>query len=69
MKTRIRRNKEVQIPEEWQGKVTHKQTIRKRMSKQSAQVRRNTVRHTLKDGSWPSMKYIKRKQEGYNDYE
>lgn len=32
-RTRIRRGKEVIIPEEWQGKTTHDQTIRKRPSK------------------------------------
>ena len=31
---RVRRGKLVEIPEEWFGKVTHKQTIRKRDSKQ-----------------------------------
>lgn len=30
---RLRRNKLVEIPEEWVGKVTHPQTIRKRPSK------------------------------------
>lgn len=31
---RTRRGKLVEIPEEWFGRVTHKQTIRKRPSKQ-----------------------------------
>jgi hypothetical protein len=31
---RLRRGKLVEIPPEWVGKVTHKQTIRKRVSKQ-----------------------------------
>ncbi len=30
---RIRRRKEVEIPEQWRGKVTRPQTIRKRQSK------------------------------------
>ena len=34
-KCRIRRGKLVEIPEEWVGKTPHKQTIRKRQSKQT----------------------------------
>lgn len=37
-RTRIRRGKEVVIPEEWVGKTVNRQTIRKRRSKQ---VRKN----------------------------
>lgn len=38
--TRIRRGKEVEIPEEWRGQVTHPQTIRKRPSKYPRKLRR-----------------------------
>lgn len=31
--TRVRRGREVVIPEEWRGRVTHRQTIGKRPSK------------------------------------
>ncbi len=43
---RTRRGKEVEIPEEWQGKVTHPQTISKRKSKkgQGKSFKRKVVR-------------------------
>lgn len=40
--TRVRRGKEVDIPEEWRGKVTYPQTIRKRPSKLTRKVRNAT---------------------------
>lgn len=39
--TRIRRGKVVDIPEEWQGVVTYKQTIHKRQSKKGRKQRMN----------------------------
>lgn len=42
--TRIRRGKEVEIPPEWVGKVTHPQTMRKRPSK-NLHKRRKEIRH------------------------
>jgi hypothetical protein len=43
---RMRRGKLVEIPEEWVGKVTHPQTIRKRPSKkcQGRRFRRKVMR-------------------------
>ncbi len=40
--TRVRRGKVVAIPEEWQGKVTNPQTIRKRQSKLTRKVKNAT---------------------------
>jgi hypothetical protein len=63
MATRKRKNKIVEIPEEWLNKVTHPQTIRKRRSKQNAQIRRNVVSHPCKDGTWPTIQYLRSKNE------
>lgn len=43
---RMRRGQVVEIPEEWRGKVTHPQTIRKRKSKhdQGRRFKRKVVR-------------------------
>jgi hypothetical protein len=38
--TRIRRGKEVEIPEEWRGKIPHRQTIHKRPSKAPHKMRK-----------------------------
>lgn len=54
---RLRRGKPVVVPEKWTGKTTHKQTIRKRRSKKSAQARRGGPSHALKDGTWPKKEY------------
>ncbi len=37
---RIRRGKQVEIPEEWVGKVTHSQTIHKRKSKATKKMKK-----------------------------
>jgi hypothetical protein len=42
---RIRRGKLVEIPDEWVGQTTHKQTIRKRQSKHLRKIR--MLRDTL----------------------
>ncbi len=39
-RTRVRRGKIVEIPEEWEGQVTHPQTIRKRPSKHTHKLRK-----------------------------
>jgi hypothetical protein len=49
--TRIRRGKIVEIPEEWRGKVTDRQTIRKRPSKTTRKVRNAMMRH-WRSGGW-----------------
>lgn len=41
---RMRRGKLVEIPAEWVGKVTHRQTIRKRPSK-AIHKRRKAIKH------------------------
>jgi hypothetical protein len=41
---RVRRGELVQIPDEWVGKVTHPQTMRKRPSKMNRKVRRTDGR-------------------------
>jgi hypothetical protein len=50
-KCRIRRGKLVEIPEEWVGKIPHKQTIRKRQSKQTKKIKR--VMQALRKGRVP----------------
>lgn len=40
--TRVRRGKVVVIPEEWRGKTTNRQTIRKRPSKLTRKLRNAT---------------------------
>lgn len=55
--TRLRRGKVVAIPEQWQGETLHPQTKRRRMSKQSARVRRSVCRRPLKDGTFPTNDY------------
>lgn len=44
METRIRRGELVEVPKEWQGVVTYKQTIRKRRSKWSKAARKHVIR-------------------------
>lgn len=37
---RMRRGKLVKVPDEWVGKTTHKQTIRKRLSKKPPKIKK-----------------------------
>lgn len=48
---RMRRDKLVEIPEEWRGKVTDRQTIRKRPSKLTRKARNAMLRH-WRPGGW-----------------
>lgn len=51
-RTRKRRGKIVEIPPEWQGVVTHPQTIRKRASKLTGKARRRIkARNAKKEAS------------------
>jgi hypothetical protein len=55
MATRIRRGKEVIIPEEWVGKLTTKKTKRQRLSNligKVARIVKNNKRGSYKDRKW-----------------
>lgn len=54
---RMRRGVLVEIPEEWVGKTTYKQTVNKRPSKQIHKLRKNS-----KSEKWNNVR-VKRKEE------
>jgi len=61
---RIRRGKEIEIPQQWVGRTTHSQTIRKRRSKLTPQ-QRSVQSHPSKSGDYFTKEYLRYKRFGY----
>lgn len=60
---RTRKGKLVEIPPQWLGKVTYKQTIRKRPAKWTAQQRRNISRNPFRKHDYDWKNYRKHRYE------